>query len=288
MRTVTMAQKRLFMKNKRGFSLLRAISWMFLTLPIIVLAGLLLPACDTVSDLWTPSGIYGAGGGGGGLPCDPEKEDCASYLMSADGRGYMPCNPEYADCEPGSMHPKSGCDASVEGVTCGPEDVTAAVPDTENDPADRTNVPIRPSNVLIKFPPRPGEQVTVKNRLDKVNVLFVIDDSHSMRKNIDHIYDQFDDFLSDLGNMDVQVAVTTTFFRSLPLNRPQSKRALKGRFLTFDNGKKWLSNPKRDTQVMSENIEKFKKLFKRRSVQLRQKRHLEEVSSRSSLPRRRS
>ena len=272
---------------------------MFLIPPIAVLSVLLLPACDTrpnplsskekrrrtpppppcgvENEDCAPSLLNGNGGGRiskqaspafkppdllslnrrniGGTD-NPAAEDSSPYLLSLNklnAANKALYKLENADRAPeGSLRAlrDTSCSASPDRAACGGGENPA--PETDNDPANNDSPDVSPGEAASD--PKSEAWAVMQNQTDKVNVLFVIDDSYSMNDHIDSVISQFDDFLRDLGNMDVQIAVTTTFV--------EGEKARKGRFITFDNGKKWLSNPKKNPEILEKNIRLFKEALK--------------------------
>ena len=96
-----------------------------------------------------------------------------------------------------------------------------------------------------------GRLITIRSKLDKVNILFVIDNSGSMDQEQQSIANQFDDFLNTLGDLDYNIAIITTDPASL------------GNFIPFPNGELWLSNPGKSRSVHNENVTYFQQTVRR-------------------------
>ena len=101
-----------------------------------------------------------------------------------------------------------------------------------------------------------GEQVgpvhTIQTRLGRMDILFVVDDSASMMKELASIANQFDLFLETIKKVDYRIAITTTDWIEN-----------QGRFLTFPNNRDFLDNPNRDHLIHSENIGYFQRTIQR-------------------------
>ena len=93
-----------------------------------------------------------------------------------------------------------------------------------------------------------GRLIQTKTHLDRINVLFVMDNSGSMREEQRAMANQFDPFLEDIKDFDYQVAIITTDWISG-----------KGQFLEFPNGETILSNSRKRASVHRENISLFQK-----------------------------
>ena len=142
------------------------------------------------------------------------------------------------------------CDNSVQGVSCEEAPLSHE---------DRTGVNQRSSsqNLLEKQSAADmtdfssGRLITIRSRLDKVNILFVIDNSSSMNKEQESIANQFDDFLDTLDDWDYHIAIITTDPDNL------------GNFISFPNGELFLSNPKKRRSVHKKNIRYFQRTVRR-------------------------
>lgn len=93
-----------------------------------------------------------------------------------------------------------------------------------------------------------GRLIRTRTRLDKIDILFVMDNSGSMRDEQRAMANQFDSFLEDIRDFDYQIAIITTDWISG-----------KGQFLTFPNKETILSNPKNKSSVHRENVSLFQK-----------------------------
>ena len=124
-------------------------------------------------------------------------------------------------------------DTDVEGVSClSPQDII----DIYNVPADTiTRVPTR-----------------ITTRLGRADILFVVDDSESMREEQESIADQFDQFLSAIAETDYQIAIITT-------NLEKDK----GQFIEFPNGKIILSNSSGNGAIHNDNVDHFRATIRR-------------------------
>ena len=87
---------------------------------------------------------------------------------------------------------------------------------------------------------------SMKIKLGRINVLFVVDTSASMREELSSIATQFDSFLNDIKKTDYQIAIITA-------DTEQDR----GDFLGFDNGELWLSNPDKDSSTHRQNVRDF-------------------------------
>ena len=94
-----------------------------------------------------------------------------------------------------------------------------------------------------------GRLIKTKTRLDKIDILFVMDNSGSMREEQQSMANQFDSFLEDIIKFDYQIAIITTDWAN-----PQTGG---GQFLKFPNQKTILSNPKNKRTVHRNNISLF-------------------------------
>ena len=94
--------------------------------------------------------------------------------------------------------------------------------------------------------PDVGRLIKTTTKLDKIDILFVMDNSNSMAEEQKAMANQFDSFLGDIIEFDYQIAIITTDWQGG-----------KGEFLTFPNGKTILSNPRNKRTVHSKNISLF-------------------------------
>jgi len=82
--------------------------------------------------------------------------------------------------------------------------------------------------------------------LDKINILFVIDNSLSMKAEQESIANQFDSFLTSLDGQDYNIAIITTDVNE------------NGSFKPFPNGQKWLTGAQDTSKAyLQKNIEYF-------------------------------
>lgn len=93
-----------------------------------------------------------------------------------------------------------------------------------------------------------GGRLIQKTSLDKINILFVINNGSDMRDVQQAMANQFDPFLERIRDFDYQIAIITTDWV-----------AEKGKFLTFPNKETVLSNPGKKASVHKENISLFQK-----------------------------
>ena len=91
-----------------------------------------------------------------------------------------------------------------------------------------------------------GRLIKTTTKLDKIDILFVMDNSGSMKEEQQAMANQFDSFLGDIIEFDYQIAIITTDWKGG-----------KGQFLTFPNEKTILSNPRNKRTVHSKNISLF-------------------------------
>lgn len=146
---------------------------------------------------------------------------CVLYIVG--------CNPLNFDTLPEF---NCGTEADVEGVSCNGTSFNANIYEVDN--TGEAQQPQK-THTVIRAP------------LGRINILFVIDDSKSMKEQIRNISGQFTDFLQDIRRTDYQIAITTTDWE---------KQA--GRFLKFPNGKTILSNPNREVSVHKDNVSHFR------------------------------
>ena len=97
-----------------------------------------------------------------------------------------------------------------------------------------------------------GSRTTIQTVVGKIDLLFVVDNSGSMREELASIANQFDPFLDSIRNMDYRIAIITTDWL-----------VDRGRFLLFPDGKKFLGNPNRVSSVHNENVRYFQKTVQR-------------------------
>jgi len=95
--------------------------------------------------------------------------------------------------------------------------------------------------------------------LDKVNILFVIDNSGSMKEEQESIANQFDSFLTSLQGTDYNIAIITTdAYLDTYKGKPKN-----GNFEQFPNGKKWLTGAQDTSKAyLQKNIEYFQQAMK--------------------------
>ena len=98
------------------------------------------------------------------------------------------------------------------------------------------------------FASRPKTRLKIK--LGRINVLFVVDTSASMREELSSIANQFDSFLGDIRKADYQIAIITA----------DAERD-RGDFLGFSNGDLWLSNPDKDSSTHRRNVRDFQEVI---------------------------
>ena len=98
-----------------------------------------------------------------------------------------------------------------------------------------------------------GFQRIDDQHLDRVNILFVIDNSASMEEERRSIADQFDSFLKDLVGFDYQIAIITT-----DVENNQG-----GKFILFSNGELFLSTIRGSQSLNEANAKVFKETIKK-------------------------
>ena len=98
----------------------------------------------------------------------------------------------------------------------------------------------------------PVLELTFKVPLGRRDILFVVDNSGSMRPELESIAHQFDPFLNSIKDADYQIAIITTDWSSD-----------RGQFLEFGNGQIILSNPQKSDSVHKENVSYFQETIKR-------------------------
>ena len=131
---------------------------------------------------------------------------------------------EGASCEGMTVHERAGTGGG------GADSTTSAG-------NDGSSVGTSPSQVW----PR---RVTLRTRLGRVNVLFVVDDSPSMKGQMKALAGQFDDFLETLKKVDYRIGLLTM--------------DTSGSFVQFANGDTFLSNPNQMSSIHRDNVEAFK------------------------------
>ncbi len=129
-------------------------------------------------------------------------------------------------------------ESGVEGVSC----LDPASPDV----ADLENK--RSGGPLGNYTP----STVINTRIGRINVLFVIDYSRSMREELKSIAEQFEPFLSDIKRADYQIAIITTNWLTD-----------RGQFVEFSNGENFLSNPEKSNRVHKTNIRLFTEAIER-------------------------
>lgn len=97
-----------------------------------------------------------------------------------------------------------------------------------------------------------GPLHTIRTRLGQMNILFVVDNSGSMKEELASIANQFDPFLETIRRVDYRIAITTTDW----VNN-------QGRFLRFPNNRSFLDNPDRDRSVHNQNVQYFQQTIQR-------------------------
>ena len=93
-----------------------------------------------------------------------------------------------------------------------------------------------------------GRLIRTKTGLDKIDILFVMDNSGSMKDEQKAMSNQFDSFLEEIRDFDYQIAIITTDWISG-----------KGKFLTFPNKETILLNPRNKSSVHKENVSLFQR-----------------------------
>ena len=96
----------------------------------------------------------------------------------------------------------------------------------------------------------------IKTKLGRINVIFIVDNSESMKEELESIANQFDPFLNSIRKMDYRIAIITTDC----IND-------RGQFLLFPNGQKFLLNQDNDDSVHRENVQHFQQTIKRKTEQ---------------------
>lgn len=98
----------------------------------------------------------------------------------------------------------------------------------------------------------PVFELTFRVPLGRRDILFVVDNSGSMRPELESIAHQFDPFLNSIKKADYQIAIITTDWTYD-----------RGQFLEFENGQIILSNPQKSDSVHRQNVGYFQKTIKR-------------------------
>ena len=154
------------------------------------------------------------------------------------------------------------CDKSVEGVSCenAPSQSGAEVVPGANQGSSSQNLLSRRSAVNAKNSQYPlassqkllaqadaadsGRLITITSSMDKVDFLFVVDNSGSMNEELSSIAHQFDPFLDTIRDMDYHIAIMGAYVGG-------------GVFEKFSNGEIYLTNPGRSSSVHSDNVSMF-------------------------------
>jgi hypothetical protein len=103
--------------------------------------------------------------------------------------------------------------------------------------------------------PRPRTlrpNTAIDTTLGRIGILFVVDNSASMTKELQSIAHQFTSFLDNIKKTDYHIAIITTDWEND-----------RGRFLLFPNGQKFLSNPGGNSSVHNQNVSYFQQVVKR-------------------------
>ena len=98
----------------------------------------------------------------------------------------------------------------------------------------------------------PVIKISFEINLGRRDILFVVDNSGSMKPELESIASQFDDFLESIKGTDYQIAIITTDWAYD-----------KGQFLAFPNGQIILSNPQKSDSVHRQNVRYFQEVVKR-------------------------
>ena len=98
----------------------------------------------------------------------------------------------------------------------------------------------------------PVFELTFKVPLGRRDILFVVDNSGSMKPELASIAHQFDQFLNSIKKADYQIAIISTDWA---FDR--------GQFLEFSNGQIILSNPQKSDSVHRQNVGYFQETVKR-------------------------
>ncbi len=91
--------------------------------------------------------------------------------------------------------------------------------------------------------------IRIRTTVGRIDILFIVDNSQSMKEELASIAHQFDPFLESIEDYDYHIALTTTDW-------VQDR----GQFLVFENNQKFLSNPERARSTHRENVALFQKL----------------------------
>ena len=167
---------------------------------------------------------------------------CVSLYLSLYGSG----------CEaPVFISSSYVCNENIEGVSCETGEPLVASNPNSSAPVDSTAHPDS-LNQRSGAPNRIGFQKIDDQHLDRVNILFVIDNSVSMVEERKSIADQFDSFLKDLVGFDYQIAIITTDVEN---NRG-------GKFIPFSNGELFLTTIRGSQSLNEANARVFKETIK--------------------------
>ena len=102
-------------------------------------------------------------------------------------------------------------------------------------------------------------------QLGKVDILFAVDNSHSMEVEHKKMADQFDDFLDDIEHLDYRIAIVTVDILRSPGNKRRDYQD--GMFIDFDDGSFYLENSETDKKARrrqhKDNVAMFKKAIQR-------------------------
>ena len=107
--------------------------------------------------------------------------------------------------------------------------------------------------------------ITQTVQLGKVDIIFAVDNSHSMEVEHKNIADQFDKFVEDIEDLDYRIAMVTVDISSSPNNTRREYQD--GDFIEFEDGSTYLYND--ETSVVTrrkrhrENVKLFKKAIER-------------------------
>ena len=143
--------------------------------------------------------------------------------------------------------PDVDCDEEadmVEGLSCGDlEKIDADIYKQTDFPTSSTD---GGNTTGYSNPLKPTEKrgFVLDTKVGKISVLFVLDDSQSMKEELASIANQFDRFLDTIKRMDYRIAIVTTDSGYV-------------QFVTFSNGQNILSNPNRDSQTHKNNVRLF-------------------------------
>ncbi len=162
-----------------------------------------------------------------------------------------------------SAIPEYNCEEeiNVEGVSCEEPEIEANMYEGESTDGEADGEggsdgegrePRDPRVRTGKPPIQYGSRTTIQTVIGKIDILFVVDNSGSMKEELASIANQFDSFLNSIRDMDYRIAMITTDW----LND-------RGRLLQFPNGRTFLGNPNRISSVHNENVAHFQKTVKR-------------------------